>query len=101
MFPNRLAWPPDLPITRFWEPIGPFGDVLLWSTTVPGAATFRLSAFVRRTVFLTALLNVGDCGPAGKGVGLGPTTSWSPGFVPARTPTFGFCVSSIPASRVR
>ena len=34
MFPNRFAWPPDLPMTMFCEPCGPllsggfpFGDV--------------------------------------------------------------------------
>src|SRR3954466_2467226 len=81
MFPNRLAWPPDLPITVFCVPLTP--SVVLPLTSVPALAIFRFSALVRSTVSL------GDGGwlkpPGtdwalyGNGCGLPPTLLLLPG----------------------
>src|SRR3954447_19944007 len=76
MFPNRFAWPPDLPMTMFCEPDTPlvFRSCL---TSVPAAATPRASAFVRRTVSFVLggwVKPPGvDCAVYGNGDGLPPT----------------------------
>src|SRR2546423_11432379 len=49
MFPNRFAWPPDLPMTMFCEPAVP-SVLVVWLTWVPGLAICSDSAFVRSTV---------------------------------------------------
>src|SRR4051812_13584973 len=54
MLPNRFAWPPDCPMTRFCEPCGPFVDELLWLTSVPCWAICRSSGVVRKIVSRTS-----------------------------------------------
>src|SRR5438067_2262969 len=50
MLPNRLAWPPDLPMTMFWLPCGPLAEPSVWLTSVPGDAICSASGAVRSTV---------------------------------------------------
>src|SRR3954453_2517310 len=79
MFPNRFAWPPDLPIWMFCEPETCSGELLTFAalTTSPAGATPRDRELVRRTT-LAALpaevLRPGSWAPAcGNGVELAPT----------------------------
>src|SRR3954451_17790790 len=93
MFPNRLAWPPDLPMTMFWpfwrggfvelywlllEPL--FGTRL--GTVVPGSAICSFRAVVRSTASFTfgAVTPFGPK-PDGNGLGLPPRALLSPGFL--------------------
>src|SRR5258705_4553552 len=98
MLPNRFAWPPDLPMTTSCEPFAPVP--LDWLTELPGLATVRASALVRRTVsFVVGLPVVKPPGPEaapGNGFGLPPTMSLLPGCVPARGPTVVDAVSLMP-----
>src|SRR3954471_2584341 len=94
MFPNRLAWPPDLPMTMFCEPETPL--VVLLLTSVPAPATLSFNAFVRRTVSLVLGGCVNppgvDCAVYGNGVTLPPTLSSLPGILLATT----LLMSSVP-----
>src|SRR3954451_23280130 len=81
MFPNRFAWPPDLPMTMFCEPLTPLA-LLSCLTSVPAGAMPRDSALVRRTVSFGdgGCVNPPgvDCAEYGNGCGLPPTLSLLP-----------------------
>src|SRR3954452_16817006 len=88
MFPNRFAWPPDLPMTMFCEPLTPLA-LLSCLTSVPTGAMPRDSALVRRTVSfgLGGCVNPPgvDCDVYGDGCGLRTTLSLLPTALPAVT----------------
>src|SRR4051812_36490146 len=80
MFPNRFAWPPDLPSTMFCEPWGPLPS--LWLTSVPAGAMPSDSGAVRKIVSPTLGGWVNPpgvlCDEYGKGVDDGPRLSELP-----------------------